>query len=86
MSARDLLTVAYSGKTPRKRLEAIDALRRRLEDQEQQTVFSMRLSGATWEDIGKARGTSTQAAHERYAKSAGLLDKLASASGKSSRP
>lgn len=85
-SPRDLLSVALGAKNPTKRLEAIDALRRRLTKEEDEAVFAMRLHGATWEAIARARGTTTQAAHKRYARSAGLVDKLAAATQKADRP
>lgn len=44
------------------RLERV--LRQVLDD----AVRGMRQSGATWQEIGDAAGTSRQAAHERWAK------------------
>jgi hypothetical protein len=46
----------------------------------------MRLHGASWTDIGAELGISKQAAHERFAKSAGLLDKLDTAAGRTPPP
>jgi hypothetical protein len=67
-------------------LRAIAELRRNLERQEDQIVFRMRLRGASWTDIGAELGISKQAAHERFAKSAGLLDELDTATGRTSLP
>ena len=62
-------------------LAAIRQLRERLDEEEQQIAFNLRLHGATWERIADAVGLgSKQAAQQRF-KAAGLLDKLDSLKG-----
>lgn len=68
-------------------LSCIRRLRERLDEAENQTVFSMRLAGSSWQEIADATEMkSRQAAQFRYEKSAGLLDKLAAARGRSVQP
>jgi hypothetical protein len=61
------------------RLDAIAALKTRLAEEEEQIAFAMRLRGEPWEDIAAVFGITRQAAHKRFAKSAGLLDRLTAA-------
>lgn len=63
---KDLLRIAYTAKDPRKRLEALDALRARLAQVERGAVLALKLAGATWSEIGALRGTTRQAAQQRY--------------------
>lgn len=79
-----LLSIALGGATrdhrdpdPDDRIAAIAALRARLDDAEAETAFACRLSGESWAGIGARWGISRQAAHERFAASAGLLDRMA---------
>lgn len=68
-------------------LACIRQLRERLEEAENQIVFNMRLSGASWQQIADATEMkSRQAAQFRYEQSAGLLDKLSAARGRSVEP
>ena len=58
-------------------LEAVRELRRRLDEEEQQLAFDMRLQGATWGQIADTFGLSSrQRAQQKFRQSAGLLDKL----------
>jgi predicted RNA polymerase sigma factor len=61
------------------RIDAISRVRERLIHEEEQIAFAMRVRGDAWEDIAGAFGVSRQAAHQRFARSAGLLDMLAAA-------
>lgn len=96
MTPQDLLTIALegwwcppscgcgrSGHRPSEQVEAIVALRRRLEEAEHDLAFSLRLHGSTWQQVADAMGmNSRQAAQHRYEKSAGLLDRLDAARGR----
>ncbi len=73
---------AEHGATVAERLNAIELLRHRLAEEEDQIAFSLRLSGSTWQQIADAFGVSRQAAHERFSGSAELLDRLATAAGR----
>jgi hypothetical protein len=88
LSPRDLLTIALGGDAHevRDRSAAIEALRRRLSEEEQQMAFALRHRGASWADVGHAFGMSKQAAHERFAQGAGLIDKLDTAMGRTPKP
>lgn len=71
---------------PIEALDAIAALRARLDEAEQQAVFNLRHSGASWQEIADATGMkSRQAAQFRYEQSAGLVDKLDAARGRTVR-
>lgn len=78
-----LLKTAFNSPTPSDALAAINALRERLDEQEQQIVFTERLHGASWQRIADLTGIkSRQAAQHRYEKGAGLLDRLDIAVGR----
>jgi hypothetical protein len=79
-------TTAASTSLPETIALSMTNLAAELERQEDQIVFGMRLHGASWTDIGAELGISKQAAHERFAKSAGLLDKLDTAAGRTPPP
>ena len=58
-------------------LQAINELRRRLDEEEHQLAFRMKLNGATWDEIADTFGlNSRQRAQQKFGQSAGLLDKL----------
>lgn len=72
---------------PTEQLSCIRRLLERLDEQENQIVFNMRLSGSSWQQIADATGMkSRQAAQFRYEGSAGLLDKLHAARGSKVQP
>lgn len=83
-SPRGLLTTALRGLlntalgfNTSEALAAIATLRERLDQQEREIVFDLRLHGATWQEIADATGmNSRQVAQHRYEKSAGFLDRL----------
>ena len=49
------------------RVDAINAVRQRLAEEEAEIAFTMRLRGDAWEDIAQAFGVTRQAAHKRFA-------------------
>lgn len=67
-------------------IEALAAMRRlhaRLTEEEHQVVFELRHSGATWQEIADVTAMeSRQAAQYRYGRSAGLIDRLDTARGR----
>lgn len=68
-------------------IEAIAALRARLDEAEHQAVFNLRLGGASWQHIADVTGMkSRQAAQFRYEQSAGLLDRMDEARGRPRKP
>lgn len=69
------------------RIEAIQRLRERLDEEERQIAFHLRLTGSTWAEIARLwKLNSPQRAQQKFGDSAGLLDKLDAATGKSIRP
>lgn len=83
---RRYLEDALSSTDPIESLEAIAALRERIDEAEHQAVFNLRHSGASWQEIADATGMkSRQAAQFRYEQSAGLVDKLDTARGRTVR-
>lgn len=77
---------ALAGRDNAASLAAIRALRERLDQEEQQLVFRLRLEGQSWQSIADFTGmASRQAAIYRY-ESAALLDKLAAARGRQPKP
>lgn len=67
-------------------LAAVRKLQERLVEEEHQLVFELRNSGSTWQEIADATGMeSRQAAQYRYEKSAGLIDRLDAARGRTPR-
>lgn len=79
-SAQEKLSVAFGyGEKPEVACAAIASLYEQLRHREEEIAFSLRLSGHTWQEIADVFGTSKQGAHERFARSAGLLDKLKAA-------
>lgn len=90
-SPRDLLSIALAGSTSAgvdaaDRVHAIDALRSRIDQEEQEIAFSLRHRGATWAEIGNVWGITRQAAHERFRDSAGLVDQLDVAMDRGAKP
>jgi DNA-directed RNA polymerase specialized sigma24 family protein len=71
--------------TPAEQIDAIRRLRERLDEEEQQIVFGLRLHGTSWQAIGDMFGISRQAAHERF-RAAATIDKMAIAGGKEPKP
>ena len=65
------------------RIEAIQKLRERLDEEERQIAFHLRLTGSTWSDIARLWNlNSPQRAQQKFGDSAGLLDKLDRATGR----
>ncbi len=62
----ELCQRAQGDKGPRDALQALTALRARLDDLERRHVADMLGRGSTWADIGQPLGISRQAAHHRH--------------------
>lgn len=67
-SAIDALHEAISGADPLERIELWRSLRERIDVGIDQAVAGARMSGDSWDSIGRAAGMSRQAAHGRWAK------------------
>lgn len=66
----DALADLVASLDPGRSLDAVQALRmiaQTAESAQRQAVRHARADGASWDEIGRALGTSRQAAHERYA-------------------
>ena len=68
--------------TPSAQIDAIRQLRERLDEEEQQIVFGLRLRQTSWQAIGEMFGITRQAAQQRFA----IADKLGSAVGGDGTP
>ena len=67
-SAIDALHEAISGAGPLERIELWRSLRERIDEGIDEAVAGARMSGDSWDSIGRAAGMSRQAAHGRWAK------------------
>ena len=67
-SAIDALHEAISGAGPLERIELWRSLRERIDVGIDQAVAGARMSGDSWDSIGRAAGMTRQAAHGRWAK------------------
>ena len=67
-SAIEALHEAISGAGPLERIELWRSLRERIDEGIDQAVAGARMSGDSWDSIGRAAGMSRQAAHGRWAK------------------
>ena len=67
-SAIDALHEAISGAGPLERIELWRSLRERIDEGIEEAVAGARMSGDSWDTIGRAAGMSRQAAHGRWAK------------------
>jgi DNA-directed RNA polymerase specialized sigma24 family protein len=68
--------------TPSEQIDAIRQLRERLDEEEQQIVFGLRLRQTSWQIIGDMFGITRQAAQQRFA----IADKLGIAFGGDATP
>ena len=64
----DALHEAISGAGPLERIELWRSLRERIDVGIDQAVAGARMSGDSWDSIGRAAGMTRQAAHGRWAK------------------
>jgi hypothetical protein len=71
--------------TPSEQIDAIRQLRKRLDEEEQQIVFGLRLRQTSWQSIGEMFGITRQAAQQRFAVAA-LIDKMGTAVGRDATP
>ena len=67
-SVIDALHEAISGAGPLERIELWRSLRERIDEGIDEAVAGARMSGDSWDSIGRAAGMSRQAAHGRWAK------------------
>jgi DNA-directed RNA polymerase specialized sigma24 family protein len=63
------LTLLHAGDgSPAAALNAVRALRRRLDDMEREAVILARANGWSWRDVGEVLGVSSSTAHQRFAR------------------
>jgi hypothetical protein len=71
--------------TPEDRIAALEQLRRRLDEEEQQLAFGLRLAGTSWQVIADMWGLNSRQRAQQKFTAAGLLDKLDAAADKPQR-